>query len=230
MGPFGCVDAVVAVDKGVDVPPPQLTHNILAIHHSRTGPHTVILLTTTSTRLATASINAQTHLWWVFGLTAPADAPTAEHPGVLLGVHLHKMKGPKQVLRAATLWKEGVPLEQPPCFFDDKHARPEKLTEVPRLRSRRADTARRSVLDVPGQCLKVRHGHVTRGILAEVVVVGCLTGGHGHCCGGGVGGAGGGGRELCAVWCDVALSRSSWVRTSTHLEIPGAGSCLVQIL
>ena len=41
------------------------------------------------------------------------------------------MKGPKQVLRAATLWKEGVPLEQLPCFFDDKHARPEKFMEVP---------------------------------------------------------------------------------------------------
>jgi hypothetical protein len=44
-----------------------VTHDILAIHHSRTGPHTVILLTTTSSRLATASINAQTHLRWVFG-------------------------------------------------------------------------------------------------------------------------------------------------------------------
>jgi hypothetical protein len=32
------------------------------------------------TRLATALINAQTHLQWVFGLTAPADVPSAEHP------------------------------------------------------------------------------------------------------------------------------------------------------
>jgi hypothetical protein len=92
-------------------------------------------------------------------------------PRALLGVHLHKMKGPKQVLRAATLWEEGVPLEQLPCFFDDEHARPEKLTEVPRLRRRRADTARHPVLDVSCQCLEVRHGHVARGILAEVVVV-----------------------------------------------------------
>ncbi len=81
------------------------------------------------------------------------------------------MKGPKQVLRVATLWEEGVPLEQLPCFFDDEHDRPKKLTEVPHLRRRCADTARRPVLDVPGQCLKVRHGHVARGILAEVVVV-----------------------------------------------------------
>ena len=91
------------------------------------------------------------------------------------------MKCPKQVLRAATLWEEGVPLEQLPCFFDDEQARSEKLTEVPRLRRRRADTARRPVLDVPGQCLEVRHGHVARGILAEVIVAGHLAGGHGHC-------------------------------------------------
>jgi hypothetical protein len=57
-----------------------VTHNILAINHSRTGPHTVILLTPMSTRLATASINAQTHLRWVFGSTALADTLTAEHP------------------------------------------------------------------------------------------------------------------------------------------------------
>ena len=54
------------------------------------------------------------------------------------------------------------------------------LTEVSRLRRRGADTARRPVLDVPGQCLKVRHGHDARGILAEVVVVGRLAGRHGH--------------------------------------------------
>jgi hypothetical protein len=33
----------------------------------------------------------------------------------------------------------------------------------------RADTARHPVLYVPGQCLKVRHGHVARGILVFVV-------------------------------------------------------------
>ena len=55
------------------------------------------------------------------------------------------MKGPKQVLRVATLWEEGVLLEQLPCFFDDKQAHPEKLTEVPRLCCRRIDTVRRPV-------------------------------------------------------------------------------------
>jgi hypothetical protein len=105
-----------------------------------------------------------------------ADGQT---PRALLRVHLHKMKGPKQVLRAATLWEEGVPLEQLTYFFDNKHARPEKLPEVLCLRRCRADTVRRPVLYVPGQCLKVRHGHVARGILL-VVVVGHLAGGHGH--------------------------------------------------
>ena len=38
------------------------------------------------------------------------------------------------------------------------------------LRWRRADTARRPVLYVPGQCLKVKHGHVARGILVVVVI------------------------------------------------------------
>jgi len=50
------------------------------------------------------------------------------------------MKGPKQMLWAATLWEEGVPLKQLPYFFDDEHARPEELTEVLLLRRRRADT------------------------------------------------------------------------------------------
>ena len=44
-------------------------------------------------------------------------------------------------------------------------------------RRRHADMARRPVLCVPGQCLKVRHGHVAWGILVEVVI-GCLAGGH----------------------------------------------------
>ena len=30
-------------------------------------------------------MNAQTHLRRVFGSTAPADAPTVEHPGLCLG-------------------------------------------------------------------------------------------------------------------------------------------------
>ena len=100
------------------------------------------------------------------------------------------MKGPKQVLWATTLWEEGVPVKQLPYSFNDEHARREKFPKVPRLRHRRADTARHPVLDVPGQCLKIRHGHVARSILCEVVVVGGLTGGHSF--GGGGGGGGGG--------------------------------------
>jgi len=46
-------------------------------------------------------------------------------------------------------------------------------------RRRRTDMARCPVLYVPGQCLKVRHGHVAWGILVEVVV-GCLAGSGGR--------------------------------------------------
>jgi hypothetical protein len=116
-----------------------------------------------------------------------------------------------EMLWAATLWEEGIPLEHFPFFFDDKHACPKKFPKVPRLRRRRADTVRRPVLDVPGQCLKIRHGHVARGILIEVVVVRGLAGG--YCFGGG---NGGGGRELC----DVALSY-----LHSH---SGGGSCLAR--
>ncbi len=73
----------------------------------------------------------------VDGAGRRADGRT---PRAMLGVYLHKMKCPKQMLRVATLWEEGVPLKQLPCFFDDEHARPEKLMEVPLLRHRRTDT------------------------------------------------------------------------------------------
>jgi len=85
MTPSAAAGGTVITDNGGAAWLHTMTHNILAINHSRTGPHTIILLTTTSSRLATASINAQTHLRWVFGSTAPADAPTAEHPGLCLG-------------------------------------------------------------------------------------------------------------------------------------------------
>ena len=39
---------------------------------------------------SSSPINAQTHLRLVFGLTAPADAPTAEHPGLCLGYSFMK--------------------------------------------------------------------------------------------------------------------------------------------
>jgi hypothetical protein len=96
----------------------------------------------------------------VDGAGRRADGQTSR---ALLGVHLHKMKGPKQVLWVATLWEEGVPFELLPYCFDNEHTRPKQLPEVPRLRCRRADTVRRPVLYVPGQCLKVRHGHVGGG-------------------------------------------------------------------
>jgi hypothetical protein len=76
------------------------------------------------TRLATASMNAQTHLRRVFGSMAPADGPKAGASG---GPH----------------------------FFDDVYGSSKKLPEVPRLRRRHADRARRPVLYLLGQCLKV---------------------------------------------------------------------------
>ncbi len=110
----------------------------------------------------------------VDGAGLRADGQTLR---ALLGIHLHKMEGPKQMLWAATLWEQGAPLEQLPCYFDNENTCPKKLTEVQSLRCCRANMARRPVLDVPGQCLEVRHGHVVRDILADVIV-GCLTGGH----------------------------------------------------
>ncbi len=78
-------------------------------------------------------------------------------------------------------------------------------------------------LDVPGLCLKVRHGHVARGILCVVVVVGGLAGGHRFGGGGGRGGGeggreGGGGRELevSVVMCDVASFVSIYLLCTGH--------------
>ncbi len=55
---------------------------------------------------------------------------------------------------------------------------------------------------------------MARGILAEVVVVGRLAGGHGHNLWGWRRGGGGG---LCGVWCDVAEAPSiaGWVLVRT---------------
>jgi hypothetical protein len=73
---------------------------------------------------------------WVDGAGRCADSQT---PRALLGlgVKLHKMKGPKQVLWAANLWEEGVPVKQHPYSFDNEHARPKKIPKVPGLRRRR---------------------------------------------------------------------------------------------
>ena len=134
---------------------------------------------------------------WVNGTGRRADGQT---PGALLGVHLHEVKGPKQMLWVATLWEEGVPLEQLPCFFDNEHAHPKKLMEVPRLRRCRFDTVRRPVLDVPGQCLEVRHlpGSSLLMSLLDTLLADIIFGG-----GGGGGGGQGGGREGGNVCCFV---------------------------
>ena len=92
-----------------------VTQSILAQCHFRTGPHTVITYHNVDQvgdgvdkRPDPLAVGLR-----VDGAGRRADGRT---PRALLGVHLHKMKGPKQVLWAATLWEEGVPLEQLPVF------------------------------------------------------------------------------------------------------------------
>ncbi len=47
------------------------------------------ILATMSPSSATASINFQTHFWWVLGSTAPlSDLPTVAHPGPCFGYTL----------------------------------------------------------------------------------------------------------------------------------------------
>jgi hypothetical protein len=67
---------VIAVDGGSAWP--QLTHNIFSKNHFRTGPHTVI--THHNVDQVGNGVDKR-----VLGSTAPADAPTAEHPGLCLG-------------------------------------------------------------------------------------------------------------------------------------------------
>ena len=110
---------------------------------------------------------------WVDGTGRRANGRT---PRALLGVHLHEMKGPKQMLWAATLWEEEVTLDQLPYTFNDVYGSPKKLTEMPLLCRRRVDRARRPVLDLPGQCLKVRC-EMAQGMI-PLFVVGRLDGGH----------------------------------------------------
>ena len=119
-----------------------------------------VKLTTMSTRFAMALINAQTHLLWVVGSMVPADAPTVEHPGLCLGHIFIKWRAQSRCFGRPPSGRRESLSSCSHFFFDDEHARPKKLTEVPCLcRRRSADTARRPVLDVPGQCLEVRHGH-----------------------------------------------------------------------
>ena len=114
----------------------------LAIHHSHTGPHTVIThhnVDQVGDGVVDKRPDPLAEGLRVNGAVRRANGRT---PRALLGVHLHKMKGPKQVLRAATLWEEGGPLKQLPYFFDDENASPEKLPDVSRLCCRRANTVR----------------------------------------------------------------------------------------
>ncbi len=75
------------------------------------------------------------------------------------------MKGPNQVLRAATLWRREFLLSNYHTFSTTSTLVPKNsrkchvsVVYVPR------------VLYVPSQCLKVRHEHVARGILLVVLV------------------------------------------------------------
>jgi hypothetical protein len=69
----------------------------------------------------------------------------------LLGINLHKMKGPKQVLRAATLFEVGVPVKQLPYFSTMSTVVPKNSPKCC-ASARCSDTARHPVLDVPRQC------------------------------------------------------------------------------
>ena len=100
----------------------------------------------------------------------------------------------------------GSPSRATPMFFRRQARSSQKLPEVSRLCCCPADTVRRPVLYIPGQCLEVRHGHVARGILAEVVIVGRLDGRHRlwwrrRRRGGRERGRGVEVAWLCAVWC-----------------------------
>ena len=100
----------------------------------------------------------------------------------------------------------GSPSRATPMFFRRRARSSQNLPEVSRLRCRPANTVKRPVLYIPGQCLEVRHGHVAWGILAEVVIVGRLDGRHRLWRRRRRRGGREGGRELevawlCAVWC-----------------------------
>ena len=119
--PVSAAGAAVAVDGGTMQ---SNDPNILTQCHSRTGPHTLISYHNVD-QVGDGVDKRPDPL--AVGLRADGASRRANGrtPRALLGVLLHEMKGPKQVLRAAILWEEGVPLEQLPYFFDDKHARPE---------------------------------------------------------------------------------------------------------
>ena len=125
MTPSAAAGGTVIADDGGAAWLHTMTHNILAINHSRTGPHTVITHRNVDQvgdgvdkRPDPLAVGLR-----IDGAGRRADGRT---PRALLGlgVNLHKMKGPKQVLWVANLWEEGVPVKQLPYSFDDEHARP----------------------------------------------------------------------------------------------------------
>jgi hypothetical protein len=75
-----------------------------------------------------ALTKAQTHLLWVFGSAAPPDLPTTSHT-LGLGEYYQKMKGPKEIFWAATLWAETVLNNELPMDVDNPHTCWEELVE-----------------------------------------------------------------------------------------------------
>ena len=118
-------------------------------NHFRTGPHTVITYHNVDQvgdgvdkRPDPLAVGLR-----IDGAGRRADGQT---PRALLGVHLEEVNCPKQMLQAATLWEEGVPLEQLPCFFM-------MSTLVPKnsRKCRVSVVAVPTRWDAPGQCLVV---------------------------------------------------------------------------
>ncbi len=144
---------------------------------------------------------------WVNSAGRRANGQT---PRALLGIHLHKMECPKQMLRAATLWEEGVPLEQLPCIFDNKHTRPKnsrkcRVSVVPmptwqdaQFLMSRAKASKSGMGMWPGTSLLMSSSDAS---LADIILGGSSGGG-------GRGGEGEGERELevsCCVLCAAVL-------------------------
>ena len=134
----------------------------------------------------------------------------------LLGVGLHKMKCPKQVLRAAFFGEEGIPEEEIPNDLHGLNRSSEELAEVPRLPVGHPDGTGHPVLDVP--CLRLPINVVDVVVVVVFVVVVVVDE---------VGGGGGGGHHLrrrrreghylcVAVWCVVCCEVVVWLVGPRH--------------
>ena len=89
----------------------------------------------------------------------------------LLGVGLHKMKCPKQVLWAAFLGEEGFSDEEIPNDLNGIDRSPKELAEVPRLPVGCPDGTGHPVLDVPCLRLPINVVDVVGVVVVGVVVV-----------------------------------------------------------